>query len=470
VASVAWVTERKDVLYSLFFLGSLLCYVYYTKKERARVYFLSLLFFVLSLLSKGMGVVLPFVLLLLDWFMYFKINRRVLINKIPHFLLAAVFVVIAFVAREHVVITHRSYYDFPANILIGCHGLLFYVAKTAVPIRLSAVHPLPWSNGQTLPLIFQIAPVVVLGLTVLIAFSRRCTRRIIFGSLFYLITVIIVLGFVPLAGDVLGAERFTYLASVGLMYLVGEGIYWVYQKLRKRSKVLKNVQLIIFLGLLCVLSFLTWQRCKVWKNSFTLWDDVIKKYPNVARAYLHRGNYYYWKDDYRAAIEDFSQALKLNHNALFMVYFNRAGAYRAIGQFDKAIADYTMVIDLAPYGEWDVAQAFTRRGNLYFVKGEHLKAVEDYGHAVEINPHSLEAYFNRGVTYFVLNEYEKAIADYTHALSIDPNNVRAYKNRARSYLLAKDYEKAWEDVKQLERLGSEVDADLLEELRAKQDE
>ncbi len=460
VESVAWVTERKDVLYSVFFLGSIIFYLYYKKVQNLRNYYLSLFLFILSCMAKGVAVTLPFVLPVFDYFFKRKFNKKLLIEKIPFFGVALIFAAIAMIIQRQTQILQQESFFGLQNIFIACYGLVFYLTKTLLPFNLSAMYPYPEGNGALLPPIFLFSPIIVVAFAAFIVYSKKYTRRIIFGSLFFFITILPVLELITVAGDAIAADRYTYIPSIGLVFVVAIGIKWLYLRASGFKELVKAFLVVILVAATSIFSVLTWQRCKVWKNSFTLWSDVLEKYPNVPDAYNGRGLFYYDTKNYDKAISDFSQALIVDKNYL-KAYYNRGNVYDAMGEYDRAISDFTRALELNP----KYAKAYNNRGLTYGRIGEHQRALADFTKALKIDPNYVVAYNNRGLTYGRLAEHRRAVSDFTQALTIDPKYTKAYYNRAIAYYLLKEYNRAWGDVRRLEGLGYRIDPKFLDLLR-----
>ena len=204
VESVAWIAERKDVLYGLFFLAALLTYIRSRESGRRAWYWTALAFFILSFLSKPAAVSFPLVLLCYEYIKKGKPDRTVLAGTIPFFACAAVFTVVTLFS-QHAAIIYGNPVWF--NILVACHGLIFYLEKTLVPVKLSFIYPYPVLNH--IPFIFFVSPVIVAVCAGLVIFSRRYTRVVIFGTLFFLAAILPSLQLMPF-GNFFAADRFTY--------------------------------------------------------------------------------------------------------------------------------------------------------------------------------------------------------------------------------------------------------------------
>jgi tetratricopeptide (TPR) repeat protein len=416
VESVAWVAERKDVLYSFFYLGALISYLHLKKKHEARYYVIALILFICSLLSKAMAITLPVVLILFDYFAGEKVRLRTILSKTPFFICSIISALIAFS-----VIPKRPDRLFTPvqNLLTACHGIMFYLKKLVLPINLSAVYPYP-EQPASLPIAFWIAPFVVLAGCLGIYLSIKHTRKVLFGALFFIITIMPVLQIIP--GAVIAADRYTYIPYIGIFYLAGEG----YCRLaRAYGQRIIGTILCVIMVILCVLTF---QRCLVWKDSVSLWEDILKSYPGFSVAYSHRASAHYARGNYDKAIADYTFAIALSpHHA--DIYNNRGIAYYTKGNYEKALIDYNTALQLDP----NSAEAYNNRGYALLQMKSFDKAAADFSRAIALNPKYVHAYNNRGNAYQALGQFELAIADYTKTLSLDPDYADAYGNRGNAY-------------------------------------
>ena len=187
-----------------------------------------------------------------------------------------------------------------------------------------------------------------------------------------------------------------------------------------------------------------------YRGALANYEQAIKLDPNYAEAYVGRGVAYSNLGEKQKAIDDYSQAIKLNPNYA-AAYNNRGLAYSNLGEKQKAIDDYNQAIKLNP----NYANAYNNRGIVYYNLGEKQKAIDDYNQAIKLNPNLAQAYNNRGVAYSDLGEKQKAIDDYNQAIKLNPNYADAYYGRGntRSQLDNKegaiqDFQKAAELYKQ----------------------
>jgi tetratricopeptide (TPR) repeat protein len=534
VESVAWIAGRKDILCGLFFLSAMIAYVYHLRQTRlSKPYYFSLIFFVLSLLAKAMAITLPFVLFLLDYFVDRKDKKISFANKIPFFMLSLIFGGIAVFARfssmnSGAAIHHLHSLSYLDKFLNANFIISFYLIKLLIPIKLSSFYPYQLSLIKPWPIIFMIAPIfsMISGLTIFI--FKKTSKKTVFSALFFLIMILPVLQFVQ-TGLAMVADRYMYLPSLGIFYGISEGIFWFYT----RSKRYESKSMLIFFSILlisigCALGALTWKRCGVWKDSSTLWGDVLNNDPNSAvaynglgeffvekgkqteavalfskaieidpdffEAYNHRGNVYVRRGSLDQALLDFSKALEIKPNYAD-AYNNKGDVYARRGNLDQALLDYSKAIGIKP----ECVEAYSNRGNAYVSRGNFDQAILDFNKAIEINPDYAEVYNNRGIVYArrgsldrAILDYNKAIEikfdyaeaynnrgnaysrrgnldrailDYNRAIEINPIYARAYYNRVAVYYMENKYDKSWEDVHRAEALGITFPPDFLKELR-----
>jgi tetratricopeptide (TPR) repeat protein len=316
VESVAWASELKDLLYSLFFLASYIFYLKYVKEQRKRFYFFSLLLFLCSLLSKGMAVSLPVVLLLTDYFKGRKITRQTVIEKLPFFLLAIIFGIVAVLAQKSSSsIQEITSFTFFQRIVFASYGFITYLFKLLLPFNLSAFYPYPIKTGESLPAYYYYYPLILLMLVALVVYSFRFSKKFFTAWVFLQPPFFWYCNYCRWATQSWLIVIVTFLLF-GLFYLAGEGFYWLWNRNNKiLSFILASAFTIFF-------SVGTYARCSVWENGLSLWNDVIDKYPTVAVAYNNRGGALLNEKRYEDAIRDFSKAIELRPD-FYDAYNNR---------------------------------------------------------------------------------------------------------------------------------------------------
>ncbi len=429
VESVAWVTERKDVLSTLFYLGGLLFYLRYREGCQSRFYVLSFAAFVLSLLAKPMAVTLPLIMFLCDYLSARSWSTRALLEKVPFLGMSALFSV--YTAWAHQYGAPGGFYalyvsNLGDNLLIACWGLIFYLGKTFMPVQLSAFYPYPAEISLRLPTFF-LPPILLLALAAGVWFSQRYTRKVIFGSLFFLLTLLPVLNVVQFH-MLAAADRYMYIPSIGIFYLAGVAFQRIYFWKIHWEKT-KKVSLMVLLGVIVTtLGTLTWQRSNVWQDSETLWLSVLKNDPGVPVVHNNLGNVYLKKGRMDAAIAEYKKAISLNPNDASL-YNNLGAAYLKKGRLDAAIAEYRKAISLNPAD----ALAYINLGNTYSSKGRLDAAIAEYRKAISLNPDYALAHNNLGNAYLGKGETDAAIAEYRKTISLNPADALAHYNLGVAY-------------------------------------
>ncbi len=497
VESVAWVAERKDVLYSLFYILSLCMYVKYinARNNRTFYYILTFIFFLLSLLSKAQAVTLPAALLLIDYFREKKFSKKILLQKIPLFIISVIFGVIAVIAQKKSgAITDIPVFSLFNRILFAAYGFMSYIFKLILPLNLSSYYPYPPTN-TSLPVIYYIVPVILLILLFLIIRYCRHNKYVIYGVGFFIINILLLLQVVPVGGSIM-SDRYSYLSFIGLFFIVAYLIDLSWQKNNQRLYKSRFLVSGVFAAYLVFISIRTNAQIKIWKNSETLWTNTITKYKDVVIAYSNRGSYYQKEQRLDEALADFNEALRLrpdhpetliNRSDLYRVkgqydlaladcnkaisvrpdypggYINRGIVYCITGKYDAGFNDFNKVISLQP----DYPNSYCNRGNLYDMKGLLDSALADYTKAISLKADYSEAFYNRGKTYMKKNNYDAALSDFNNAIAINKNYVEAYYFRSQVYNNKQDYPHALDDAMTVKRFGSPIEDSYINALQQK---
>src|SRR5881397_548634 len=324
VESVAWVTERRDVLSGLFYLSAVLAYLRaWDREERGRGwYWGAVALFAGALLSKSMAVNLPVVLMILDVYPLRRLGgsigwrsepaRRVYVEKIPFVLLAAAASAIAVMAQSSVhAVASLAQLSVPGRVAISTYGLSFYLWKMVVPVNLSPVYELrPPVNPWATP--FLLSYGVVLALTAIALALRRRVPGLPAAWVAYIVVLLPVLGIFQ-SGPQIAADRYTYLAGLGWAILAGAGLLSCWRSSR-RSKtgtpatwLLTGIALCVVVGL----GVLTWSQAKVWRDSERLWAHTLAIDPDSPLAQNNFGYELYRQGKLAEAIEHYRQALQI---------------------------------------------------------------------------------------------------------------------------------------------------------------
>ena len=317
VEVVSWVTSRKDTLYSVFFLSSILFYIKsYDSKHAKELFWLSVISFILSCLSKPMAITLPVVLILMDFYN----DKLKLINikkYVPFFIISAVFVYLAIFAhyspeeKAATTIFLRFEYFLDAHL-----NILFYVYKVFVPVKLSCLYPQFYNHYDIIPNIVFYSAAILYLLMFVSVFSLKVNKKIFFGFFFFLITLLPSSGIMP-TGVAPVADRYIYIPCAGIFFIVAEVMYYIY----KKNKILKGLMLLLTIIITIVLFVLTYQRNLLWVNNEALMTQAINYAPEKAdHAYLLRGSIYKNKNELDKAEKDLLKSYSINKQNAYAVF------------------------------------------------------------------------------------------------------------------------------------------------------
>jgi len=420
VESVAWVSERKDVLYAFFYLLAMYSYIRYTGNGKGKWYAGSMLFFLLSCLSKGQAVTFAFTLLLIDFFKDRAVFRaRVIVEKIPFFLLSILFGIIALNAQRSSDATTMVHFPFFKQVAFASYGLVVYLLKLVLPVSLSAfyAYPIQEYTGE-IPVLYWACIVPALGVIAGLWISWRRSKEIFFALGFFLLNIIFLLQIFPV-GSAIMADRYTYIPSIGYCFLFG----WLFDNNMFMAN--RKVALAVAAGYLLLQGVVTFNRTPVWQNSMVLWTDVISKDARVPIAWFNRGNIRVGVKDYKNAITDYQGCLKADPNYL-KAYVNLGDAKSKMLDFDGAIAAYDELLRKdSTYTTGYINRAMSEK-----LKHDLPGSLADYNTAIRQKPGQVELYTCRGSVRFDMKDYQHALADYDKAISMSPGNPVFYSDRA----------------------------------------
>jgi tetratricopeptide (TPR) repeat protein len=420
VESVAWVSERKDVLYGLFFLAGLISYTKYADTGSRKQYFLAILFLILSLLSKPAAVIFPVALFCIDFLRKRRLTFKLIAEKIPFFIFALIMGIITLVAQKEVGATGDEHFNMGTLILFGFYGIMMYAIKMIVPLSLSPFYPFPPVN-ENLPAPYYIAPLFFIGLVVLLFVTWKRNRAIGFGILFYLVNLLLVLQVFSVGSAVI-ADRYTYIPYIGLFYVIG----WLIDRFAK-GNIIKAAYIIVPLSL--IFAVLTFKQSSIWHNGETMWKQAIKVAPS-SRAYsalgvLARKEH---KDD--LALEYYNEAIKINvidNEALS----NRGNIYFDRNQLDLAYNDYRKALSLKS----NYHPTLDNLGALFAVRQQYDSSLIYLDSAIKVKPDYKPAYRNRGLTNMKLGRNAEAIKDFEKVLQYEPGAADMYNTIGICYRL-----------------------------------
>ena len=447
VESVTWVAERKDVLYVFFFMAGLTTYLKYIIDRKIIWYFITLILFILSCLSKAMAVVFPIILMLVDYYYSSEKSeiplwkRASVLNKIPFFIVSLIIGMAAYrIQHEGNIMNAMELFTLPHRALFACFGAVMYIVKLLIPVNLSAFYSYPpYSAAKGLPAIINIAPVFILIIIGVICFFFRKKKEVVFGALFYIVSVALVLQFISV-GNAIMADRYTYLSSIGFFFIIA---YIVELSSRKgnRLNVIKYPVWAVFIVITCVYAYKTNAQIATWKNGETLWTNAINLDPNGCyTGYANRGMVYQNRGDKERAMADYNKSIEINPSTA-VAYLDRGALYSDMGKDTLALNDLNKSIELINTN----SQAYYDRGRVFSKFGKDSLAILDFDKSIELNPRYAYAYMNRANSNLMLKKYDLAIPDYEKAIECNPELDLPYYNRGVCYYNKNDYNHALED-------------------------
>ena len=438
VESVAWITERKNVLAGFFYLSSALaCLRFWLPNLAAdsrtgrgpqttaaglgdwKFYWLALLLYLCALLAKTATIALPVAVFLVVWWKRGKVGRRELFPLAPFLAVGLAMGLFTVWVEKHFVHAAGSgwAFSFPERGLIAGRAVWFYLGKLVWPHPLMFIYP-RWEIHAARPLAYLPVLALVVVLFVLWVKRKGWARPMLVALAYFLALLFPVLGFfnVYFFRYSFVADHFQYLASIGPLTLAAAGISRLFGFIKKQEWALCG-------ALLVVLGALTWQQAGIYRNLETLWRDTLAKNPDCWMAQNNLGTVFADKGRYDEAIKYYHKAIQLNPN-FSEAQYGLGLAFAAQGRLDEAIENYRKAIQINP----NYFDALKDLGNAFADKGRFDEAIENYRKAIRINPNYAEAQFNLGNALVAKGQFDEAIENYYKAIRINPNYAEALNN------------------------------------------
>ena len=425
VESVAWISERKDVLCALFYIFSLILYERYLLRRTALRYLLCLALVTLSLLSKPMAVSLPVIFIVLDRFHGRRMEKSLFPEKVPFFALAFVTALINFQFRDRS--TGLVFTGALQRIYYLLKPIPFYLSKVFVPLNLSAFYPFGTISRGHIGEITGYA-LIMTALVFIFVLSLQRSREIALGGLFFILSIAPVLQIIP-TGNVFAADRYMYLPSIGIFFIVAVFLERTLTGNDSRSKSVRGAVMLLFFVWLIMLSITSWKRCAVWKDSLTFYRETLPFAEESPVIHNNLGLVYARLNRLDEAITQYLRAIELNPNNK-KAYNNLGSAYYSMGKIREAIESYEKLVSIDPH----FAEAYYNLGIIYFNTGKTREAIASYKKAIQVNPRSADAYYNLGNAYYSLGNITDAIESFKRIIEIEPGYVKAYNNLGGMYM------------------------------------
>ncbi|MEP6733376.1 MAG: tetratricopeptide repeat protein [bacterium] len=421
VESVAWVTERRDVLSLFFMLTSTLAYMRMTDAaaQRARWYVASLALAICALLSKATAMTLPAVLLILDVYPLKRLGhvtgwwtpsaKRVYAELVPFAVCSVAAIALSIVALHP-----------PQQLLLGqklaisAFGLAFYLWKTMVPLGLAPLYQMPRSLALgSAPFV---ASYIVVAMLFGAAWRARQRRPAVTAALIAFTVIVLPMLGVVQNGPQIAADRYTYHAAPALAILAGAAVV---QFARWNARVVAGA-CVVMLG---AMSALTWRQIAVWHDSATLWSRVLEVDPNSSIAHSSWASLLFAEGRLDEATEHSARAVELDpddpqaRNALGTAFARR-------GKLDEAVQQFQRAITIAPSSD----EVENNWGVVSVQQSDIADAIEHYRRALAINVDNADAHVNWGNALVREDKLDEAISHYRDALAIRPDHAEAHQN------------------------------------------
>jgi len=466
VESVAWVAERKNLLCTMFFLLTLLAYVWYARKPDWKRYGTVLVLFAAGLASKPMVITLPFVLLLLD---YWPLERvvgskananlnagkpaypwsRLVFEKLPLLTLSAASAFITMqVQQAGGAVRSTEQFSFGVRISNAIYAYAMYLWKMVWATHLAPLYPHPKDSLAAWQV--ALAALVLIAITAVVL-KLRTRRYLLVGWLWFLGTLVPVIGLVQV-GDAAMADRYAYIPLIGIFMMIAFGV----SDLAAARKLELVWELGPALAVLAVLSFFTSRQISYWQSSYDLWSHTLavtqnnfvaednvagalvlrgeadQAYPHFERASeinprdpmsrSNLGTYFQTHGRLQEAVTQYESAIALTSDPglLAQTYANLGAAQRGLGQYDAAHVSYDHALRLNS-GQFN---AWLGLGLLAQKQGKFDEAISDLSRSVELQP-TAEGYCDLGHALQQANRTAEALAAYEQALKISPDFSQA---------------------------------------------
>ncbi len=475
VESVAWATERKDVLFAVFFFAALALYDRWVKREktgesRIGLYLGMLLLALLSGFSKVQAVTLPLSMLALDYWYRRPINFKLIWEKTPFWGISLMIGLINLYTLKQQGSTDDEItnFTFLDRLCIGAYSFCVYLFKLFLPHPMSPLYPYP----KPLPIWVYLSPILFFAVWYGVWRFWKADRRIwVFGILFFFFNVMFLLQVLG-AGQGFLADRFTYVPYFGLFAIAA----WYFQE--NYAIPTRRFAMQAMLGVLTIV-YAVWtiNQIGIWKDGAALWTHVIKfEGKTNSLPYWNRGQYYREQGNFDAALKDYNQGVAIEPtsgellNSRGKTYFDMAMSGNFQQQSPQLIAnalkDYSTALNSARMKDKTRAEVLINRGAAEGARQNFEQSIIDLTEGLRIDPKNKNGYFNRSIAYYTTRQYDKALADYTAFLQLDPFNGNVWYERGMVLRSMNRNEEAIESLTKAIQLNPQIAVAYIERARA----
>ena len=432
VESVAWVSERKDVLSAFFWMLTMWSYARYVERSELNRYLLVLMFFMLGLMAKPMIVTLPFVLLLLDYWPFKRFQSGqsgygdnsqqrptalgLIWEKMPFFILSAASSVATYLVQQSGGgVKYLDIFPFHARIGNAMVSYASYIGKMIWPHNLAVFYPYP----EAIPLWQAAGAGLLLAIVTALVFRASGSKPYLaVGWLWYVGTLVPVIGLVQIGLQSM-ADRYTYMPLIGIFIIIAWGVPDLVPKWRYRKAGLAAITG----ATLSILMAVTWVQTGYWTNSIKLFEHALEVTANNYVAHHKLGEAMATQGKTAEAIRHYSEALRIKPDFVG-THLNIGVALVAKGKVNEAIDHFSEALRIKP----DYADAHNNLGIALEEQGRTAEAVLHYIEALRLKPDYAEAHNNLGIALEEQGRTAVAIRHYLEALRIKPDFADAHLN------------------------------------------
>jgi tetratricopeptide (TPR) repeat protein len=425
VESVAWLAERKDVLCALFWFLAIAAYVRWSEAPRLSRSAAVAVFAALALLSKAMAVTLPLTLLLLDfWPLGRKLPRAALAavrEKAPLFVLSAaaagVTVMAQHAGQSIATVAACPFGQRLGNAAVAC---VLYLVKTAWPVQLAAFYPHPRGTLPAWKIVGAVGVLVLLSAAAVRL--RRVRPYLLFGWLWYLVTLLPVIGLVQV-GEQGMADRYTYVPLVGIFVAFSWGANDVIASLTARGdrRGLPRIAMAAAIAVVLILIGVTRFQIRFWKDGDTLFTRALAVTERNDVAHSHLGMLRARQGRLDEADEHFREALRI-HPSSALVHLDLATNLILLGKMDEAEVEFRVALRLDPSDP----RIHSNLGGLFELRGNLDEARSHFEEAVRLDPKFTAARIGLGTVFDRSGRLDDAVTQFREALRVDPASAEAH--------------------------------------------
>ncbi|HUU84662.1 MAG TPA: tetratricopeptide repeat protein [Phycisphaerae bacterium] len=428
IEAIPWMAERKALLTAFFALWCLILYVRYAHRGGRLWYTASLFLYLLAVMAKPTTTPVAALLLLIDYWPLNRLNKRAVIEKIPFFLIAGVFVVIT-VISQHTTLGIKDPTQGPPlqAPLVLAHNIVFYLVKVVWPVNLAPFYPYPRPLSLANPVVLA-GVIGSLLLVVALLISWRWTRALLVGWLFFFVAILPAIGVISFMESI-AADRFLYFPAIGFLLT----LTWLLIRLwrpgsARRGTVVRRTALVIGVVLLAGAEARATRRyLECWRDTESLARRMVALAPHDSVAYAHLGLAMANTGRTEEAMAAYAEAIRLKPRDSIS-YYNLGTLLDQQGRTADALQHYTKAIEIDPHNH----AAHTALGKSFQFAGRIDDAITHYRRALEANPDYAEAHNTMAAALLIQGDAQQAADHARAALKLEPDHLQAHVNLGRA--------------------------------------